>query len=171
MNTRFLVSLLAATVLCSGCDTIKEELGLTRHTPDEFSVMQRAPLELPVDFNSLPTPTPGAPRPQETSAVKQAQEAVLGTEKPVSETASKSENLLLNKVGATTADASIRRQLAKDAEVESKDNRAVVKRILNLGDGVAPATVVDPAAEAKRIQDAKKAGQPITSGDTPTLEE
>lgn len=170
MNKVFLVSLMAVSVVLVGCDTVKEELGLTRHTPDEFSVMQRAPLEIPTDMTSLPVPTPGAARPQEVSAVQQAQQAVLGAEKPVADEASKTEDLLLKKAGATDAKPDIRKQLALDAKVQKKDNRAVVKRLLSMDDE-APAVVVDSAAEAKRIQDAKKAGQPITTGETPTIEQ
>ena len=171
MTKYFLISLLAVGVLCSGCDSVKEELGLNRHTPDEFSVMQRAPLEIPTDLSSLPAPNPGAPRPQEVSAVTQAQQVVLGAEKSVADASSKTEDVLLQKAGVADAKPDIRNQLALDAKVQSKDNRAVVKRILNLGDGSSPTTVVDSAAESKRIQDAKKAGQSVTTGETPMIEQ
>jgi hypothetical protein len=172
MTKFFFVSLLVGTAFCTvGCDTLKEKVGLTRHSPDEFAVMQRAPLEIPSDLNSLPAPRPGASRPQDVTAVEQAQQAILGSDKPVSDTASSGEDALLAKTGANTADASIRQQLEADAKAEGTDNRAVVKKILSLGDEQKPATVVDSAAEAKRILDAKKSGQPITSGETPTLEQ
>ncbi len=171
MNKVFLTSLAVASVLCVGCDSVKEELGLTRHTPDEFSVMQRAPLEIPTDLNSLPAPNLGAPRPQDVSAVQQAQQVILGSEKSVAEAPSKTENALLKKAGAAEATPDIRKQLALDAKVQSKDNRPVVKRLLNLGKDDGPVTVVDSAAEAKRIQDAKKSGKPVTTGETPTIEQ
>jgi hypothetical protein len=172
MHSRLLISLLAVGFLCSGCDGVKEQLGLTRHTPDEFSVMQRAPLEIPENLNDLPPPVLGAPRPQEVPAVKQAQEAVLGTTKPVvAAAASKSETMLINKVASTKADPNIRQQLAKDAAEDNEDSRPVVKRLLNIGSDKPSSTIVDSAAEAQRIMDAKKAGKPVTDGETPTIEE
>ncbi len=171
MKKYFLTSLLAVSAMCSGCDTVKEELGLTRHTPDEFSVMQRAPLEIPQDLSLLPVPNPGAPRPQDVSAVAQAQQVILGDKKSDAEAPSKLENALLSKAGAAEPKSDIRKQLALDAKVQSKDNRPVVKRILNLGTEDEAATIVDAGAEAKRIQDAKKAGKPVTTGETPTVEQ
>ena len=171
MTGRFLVSLLAVTFLCSGCDRLKEEVGLTRHTPDEFAVMQRAPLEIPTDLNSLPAPQLGAPRPQEVSAKDQAQQVLLGSKAPVADMGSKAEDTLLKKAGASTAKLDIRQQLELDAKVQKENKKDVVKRFLNIEPDIAPATVVDAEAEAKRIQDAKKAGQAVTTGETPTIEQ
>ncbi len=79
-------------VVLSGCDGVRKTLGLERDPPDEFAVVSRAPISLPPDFNTLPTPqTPkhghdgkkdviGAPdkRPQEDSPQLKAQKTVLG---------------------------------------------------------------------------------------------
>jgi Protein of unknown function (DUF3035) len=43
--------------------------------PDEFAVESRAPLTIPPEFNLRP-PEPGAPRPQEESTEKQAQQII-----------------------------------------------------------------------------------------------
>lgn len=171
MRSRLLISLLTVSVLGNGCDGVKEQLGLTRHTPDEFAVMQRAPLEIPENLNELPPPVLGAARPQEVPAVKQAQQVVLGAEKPVAQSASKSETFLVNKVASSNANPNIRQQLANDAAEGSNDNRPVVKRLLNLGNDTPTSTIVDPAPEAQRILDAKKAGKPVTGDETPMIEE
>jgi hypothetical protein len=67
------VSLPLAT---GGCSNVRETLGLTKQSPDEFKVVSRAPLSMPPDYNLRP-PTPGAPRPQEGTPRDQAQQAVF----------------------------------------------------------------------------------------------
>ncbi len=92
MRQRLILSLAAMGVVLSGCDDVRKTLGLERDPPDEFAVVSRAPISLPPDFNTLPTPqTPkhghdtkkdviGAPdkRPQEDSPQLKAQKTVLG---------------------------------------------------------------------------------------------
>ena len=172
------ISVYGLFLLSAGCSQVKTELGLDRHTPDEFSVMQRAPLEIPADLNTLPVPQPGMQRPQDVTAKEQAKEVILGTPAkaggPVKEVAasapSASENALINKVGGGTSDSKIREKIAAEGGNTEKDNRPVVKRIFGIGSGTVGTSVVDAEAEAKRIQDAKKAGKPITEGETPSLE-
>lgn len=156
----------------TGCESAKEKLGLTRHTPDEFMVMKRAPLELPQDLSSLPKPQPGMQRPQETPATALAKEAVIGKAKVThAENQSPSEDILLQKTGANTAQENIRSIVNKEAAEDVEDKRPVVKKILSMGNEAPPATVVDPTAEAERLQKNKKTGQPATVGETPMVDE
>jgi hypothetical protein len=64
-------------VLLSGCGggNWKQSLGIEPTSPDEFAVESRAPLTVPPDFDLRP-PTPGAGRPQETTAASKAQGVV-----------------------------------------------------------------------------------------------
>lgn len=158
-----------ALMALAGCDSVKEQLGLTRHVPDEFAVMQRAPLEMPSNLNTLPVPQLGIPRPQETTAKQQAQMVILGDAEQKADKTSKSESSLLKKMGADKSPATIRQTLAQEANDESVDSRPVVDRILGKDKTENPKHIVDPAAEAKRIINAKKAGKPVTEGKTPTL--
>ncbi len=64
---------LAAALALSGCSDFKQMLGIDPTMPDEFAVESRAPLTIPPDFNLRP-PQPGAPRPQEESTEKQAEQ-------------------------------------------------------------------------------------------------
>jgi Protein of unknown function (DUF3035) len=64
---------LAAALALSGCSDFKQLLGIDPTMPDEFAVESRAPLTIPPDFNLRP-PQPGAPRPQEESTEKQAEQ-------------------------------------------------------------------------------------------------
>src|SRR5262245_63280888 len=58
---------------CGG--QVRQALGMTKHSPDEFLTVAHAPLTLPPDY-SLQPPQPGAPRPQEGTASEQAQTAL-----------------------------------------------------------------------------------------------
>jgi hypothetical protein len=71
----FGIACLAGTALLSACSDFKQAIGLDPTMPDEFAVESRAPLTIPPDFNLRP-PEPGAPRPQEESSGKQAQQII-----------------------------------------------------------------------------------------------
>lgn len=175
MHVRYLLSfsLLAALPVLAGCSgtNVKEELGLTRRTPDEFAVVERAPLAMPPDFYLHP-PTPGAPRPQEQSASDQAATALLG-QKTTSASASASENVLLQKTNAAAADPNIRNVIdAETAEIAAKD-KPTVQKILDIGGkkNAGPAQVVDAPAEAARLKKNKDAGVPVNEGVTPAIKQ
>jgi hypothetical protein len=174
MNKLVLFSMISAATILSGCGgtNIKEQLGLERHSPDEFSVLQRAPLEIPSDLKNLPVPQPGVQRPQDVTAKQQATKIILGSaQAPANEDASSSEEILLQKTNATANNQNIRQQLAKEAKEKKNDKRPVIKRLLNVGDSDPSAVVVDAKAEAQRLKDAKNAGKPVTTGETPVIEE
>ena len=67
----------AAIAALGGCNSVRSTFGLERNPPDEFAVVSRAPLTLPPDF-SLPPPSPGALRPQESTPSQQAASALFG---------------------------------------------------------------------------------------------
>jgi len=69
------VACVAAAAMLSGCADVKQVLGIDATMPDEFAVESRAPLTIPPDFNLRP-PEPGAPRPQEQSTEKQAEQII-----------------------------------------------------------------------------------------------
>ena len=58
-------------LVLSACQDAKRALGYEKMPPDEFQVVQRAPLSMPPDF-SLRPPQPGATRPQEGTTREQA---------------------------------------------------------------------------------------------------
>ena len=159
----------------TACEATKENLGLTRRAPDEFAVMTRAPLQMPPpgETTALPPPQPGMERPQEVSPVQSAQTAILGQPAAASDGASSAaENSLLQKAGATEANPRIRSIVNKEAAEDTKDNRPVVKRILNIGKkSEDPATIVDAPAELQRLKTNRQSGQSVTQGETPTLDD
>lgn len=60
----------------SGCTDPKKALGLGKRSPDEFTVVTRAPLALPPEF-ALRPPQPGTQRPQELGPVEAARQSVF----------------------------------------------------------------------------------------------
>jgi hypothetical protein len=58
-----------------GCTDFKQAVGLEPTMPDEFAVESNPPLTIPPDFDLRP-PEPGAPRPQEESTAKQAEQII-----------------------------------------------------------------------------------------------
>ena len=176
MTSRWLLALpLLATILpLTACSEVKDQLGLTRRTPDEFAVISRAPLEIPPELNGqLPVPQPGMQRPQEISPADAAQAALLSERVPTTDTQSSAENALLQKTGATDANPNIRAIVNKEAVENTKDKRPVVKRIFSIVDNKdqGPATVLDAPGELQRLKANKQTGQPVTQGDSPTLDD
>jgi len=82
-NTHAIRLLLAGAALLAlgACESLSEELGLEKQSPDEFRVVSQAPLSMPPNY-TLAAPNPGETRPQEGTPTDQARTAVFGTEKP-----------------------------------------------------------------------------------------
>lgn len=166
----------SAAILClsmlGGCESAKQELGLTRSPPDEFAVVKRAPLEMPPEF-ALRAPQPGAPRPQEQAAAEQARSALLG--KAAQQAGAESglaagEAALLDSANAA-ATPNIRQVVDSEAATMRRENEPVVKKLLNIGKDQKPAaTIVDPEGEAARLQKNAAEGKPATEGETPVIQ-
>lgn len=158
-----------------GCEGAKQELGLTRSPPDEFAVVKRAPLEMPPEY-TLRAPQPGAPRPQEQAVAEQARAALLGQEYTPQAAAGGSglaagEAALLNSANAGSM-PNIRQVVDSEAATMRRENEPVVKKILNIGKDQEPAaTIVDPEAEAARLQKNAAEGKPATEGETPVIQD
>ncbi len=168
-----------------GCSGIKETLGLTKQSPDEFKVVSRAPLSMPPDYNLRP-PTPGAPRPQEGSPRDQAASAVFGypnsgtsTLQPdqippigegEAETAQSSgESALLQSAGGAGVDPNIRQLVDTETTEDEADSRTLADSLVFWRDPEPYGDVVDPGAEQKRLQENAALGKPVTEGETPTI--
>ena len=178
-RTPILIAALAVALplATGGCSGVKETLGLTKQSPDEFKVVSRAPLSMPPDYNLRP-PTPGAPRPQEGTPRDQAQQSVLGVAPdaipPIgegeSDTAQSSgESALLQSAGATGVDPNIRQLVDTETAEDEADSRTLADTLLFWREPEPYGEVVDPAAEQKRINENQALGQPVTEGETPTI--
>ena len=161
--------MLSAVALFS-CETAQEQLGLNKHSPDEFKVLKRAPLEMPPQY-ALRPPSPGAPRPQEQTSVDEAREAVFGEAREDSQHApTTAEGALLQQAGANNVEADIRSRVDEESANMVDENEPVIKKLMNIGSHKLPsASVVDAEKEAERLQKNSAEGKPVTDGETPSV--
>ncbi|MGH6961299.1 MAG: DUF3035 domain-containing protein [Dongiaceae bacterium] len=183
-HNRWLVLAAAgAMVSLAGCgDSIREQLGLTKQSPDEFQVVAQAPLSLPPDFNLRP-PEPGAPRPQEGTTRDQAAAAVFSggltagggystagaSHTSGSAPQSSGELALLQAAGANDVDPAIRAQIDAETAAQIERDKSVVDRLVFWRTPEPYGAVVDPVAESQRLEDNAAAGKPVTEGETPMI--
>jgi Protein of unknown function (DUF3035) len=204
MRPFYLIAAVAAVVsLSTACEGTRDALGMTRQSPDEFAVYQRAPLSLPPDYGLRPpipgsrdasrvTPTDNArsalltsPAPTEPSPVPTAassettQPGALATTatnapavpSPSGQAISPGTLSLLSRTGGLDADPEIRAQINRETTILAEADQSFTERLMFWSsDGVVYGTVVDPKAEAHRIQENQALGKPLTEGVTPTIE-
>lgn len=165
------IGLMGAVLVLGGCDDAREAFGLTRNTPDEFRVASRAPLSVPPSFDLRP-PTPGAPRPQETAPRDLAVSALGGRSGDVAvpEQASAAEAALITQATPGGVDPDIRRTVDLESDDLLRANSSFVDDLLFWQEPALPGTVVDPTAESQRLSRTTALGEPINSGEVPTIE-
>lgn len=173
MMYRFALSVGAVVLSCgvlSGCSgQIREVLGLEKQAPDEFAVVRRAPLSVPPEF-ILAAPQPGVRRPQEEASVDQARRAVLGEDGRSlrGQEVSRGESVLLSKAGTEKSDPGIRVLLDRENTVRGqKKEGGILDGLAFWREPEMPGTVVDAAAEARRLRENKVSGKSPTEGVTP----
>ncbi len=151
---RFAFALLALSFLAA-CSSAKEELGLTRQSPDEFSVVERAPLSLPPDYTLRPPRSGGPVAPGVASSEAQARRVILGSQSDTVAAPSSATESLLAKAGAAQPQPGIRAQLDKETAVISTQNKTVSEKLLfwdkDKGPNVPQAEKLDASAEAQRL--------------------
>jgi hypothetical protein len=169
-------------LVLAGCgNQLRQALGMTKQSPDEFQVVAHAPLTVPPDFNLRP-PQPGAPRPQEGTSRDQAQTALFGG----TETSTLSygsdfdsagapaqtggEVALLQNAGAAGIDPGIRAQIDAETAAQIERDQTLIERLVFWRNPEPYGTVVDPVAESKRLQENAALGKPVTEGETPIIE-
>lgn len=163
-----------STASLSGCSNPKKALGLNRSVPDEFTVVSKAPLVLPPEYNLTPANESSITAVAETPSQK-AESIVFSLDrkaqvKPV-DVKDKSTNKLLAMAGATQDNSGIRATIDKETLGLIEDNKGLGDMLLFWND-----TVYDPTAdtvnakqEKQRLQSNKKEGKPVTAGETPVV--
>jgi hypothetical protein len=162
-------ALLCLTVM--GCDTqaLKEGFGFGRQAPDEYQVVERAPLSLPPDFQLRP-PRPGAQRPQETDIRELAERVLMGRGKPTpARERSPGELALLGRAGAAKAEPDIRQTISRENGGPAVESDGFVDNLMFWDQPDADATIVDPVGESARLRKNADEGRPVTDGETPTM--
>lgn len=169
----------ALALLCGGlalgaCEGVKEQLGLTKQSPDEFRVVSRAPLTIPPEF-SLRPPRPGAPRPQEGTPTQQAKTAVFRADDQrqgvqVSSAGSTGEAALLDAAGADEAEPNIREIVERETLQLNDESETFIDTLVFWRDQPPQGDIVDAEAEADRLRENAALGRPVTEGETPQIE-
>ena len=131
----------------------KEDLGLVKVGPDEFSVITRAPLSVPPDYTLRP-PRPGTSRPMEISTRDNARQTVFGVEDVDQETGAvnKTEQAsggFLDKVGVNEANPNIRDVLKTEVPA---DSRTTAEKLLFMSGDAEKGTPLNPKEELERLE-------------------
>src|ERR1041384_3810510 len=100
-TTAVLTVVVASTLALGACSSIRQGIGLTKVTPDEFLTVSTAPLTVPPEYGLTP-PAPGQPRPQELAPASAARQILLGQRQSV--TRSAGEQVLVSQAGGDRAD-------------------------------------------------------------------
>lgn len=168
-----LAVLTASCMALSACGDTRKALGLDKNPPDEFKIVNRAPLSLPPDY-ALRPPQPGAARPQEQGVPDLARQAVMGpagrgAAPTAAATASPGETALLARAGARQADPRIRETVDREALALADADKTFLDYITFWRKPEDPGTVVDAEKEAQRLRENAALGRPATDGDTPII--
>jgi len=174
---RFSFVLLAGLTL-SACGNIKQQLGFNRESPDEFTVLSRAPLTIPPDF-ALQPPAPGAVRPQEGTEQDRAREVLLGrsSQNPkvyarqlaANNQLTAGEKTLLMKSGANEAVPNIRHIVEEETSTLAMEKASFTDHLVFWEDRSYQGTGVDANKETRRIQENMALGRALSEGEPPTI--
>lgn len=160
-------------LLLGACENVKNQLGLNKNSPDEFSVLTRAPLTIPPEFNLRP-PEPGAERPQEISVQDQVKAALFNASPDKAaasgEPTTTGESAILARAGSSEQQSNIRSVINQDNAIFAEDSGNFVNKLIFWRDPQAPGTIVDAAKEDQRLQEAEATGDAPGAGETAIIE-
>jgi hypothetical protein len=164
-----IIAVSLAALSLGGCDSLRRAAGVDKAPPDEFSVVSRAPLELPPDYTLRP-PRAGALRPQEVAPTDQARQTVFrAAEKnpPIvaNGTHSAGEVAILQQAGATAAPPDIRKTVNQENTKLSDPDRSFIDSLLFWKSEPVPGDIINPQKEAQRLQGNAAAGKKPDDGD------
>lgn len=162
-----------AAIALSGCSDARKALGFEKAPPDEFQVVERAPLSMPPDF-SLRPPAPGTVRPQEGNVRDQARAALTGrsTATPISaQGRSTGDVALLKKAGAEQIQPDIRIMVNKETQAIAEADKSFTDKLVfwRKPDGPGAGEQLDATKEAQRLRENQALGRGIGDGDTPRI--
>src|SRR6185369_12577457 len=163
-------TLVLAVALLGGCGDTRKMLGLDKNVPDEFKVVNRAPLSLPPDY-ALRPPAPGAVRPQERTIPERALAAVTGAPTAqFSSGVSTGESALLAHAGAERANPGIRDMLERENSALTEADVTFLDRLMFWrGPPEDTSPVVDAQRESQRLRENAALGKSTNDGDVPVI--
>lgn len=172
ISKQTILAILSLSLLV-GCSSVKRELGVARNSPDEFTVVKRAPLTLPPDY-TLRAPVDGALSSSTSEVPGQTKEALMGRGADSVAPVASADKAFLEKLGAADASADIRAQINQENGYIAVQNRAVADKLIFWKDEEkkneeALTSEVDPKAEAERLKKNQAEGKSINEGDVPVI--
>ena len=166
------VGALAAIFLLTGCGASGSIFGYSRAGPDEFTVVQTAPLSLPPDATLRP-PARGSERPQANSVQANSRSILLGDSAAAASYSSPKtvgETALANRAVAYYGSRSdIRRLVDAESDRLAKEQESFVHTLVFWKDPEPPGTVLDADQEARRLQENAALGKPLNSATVPII--
>lgn len=152
----------------SGCAGAKRAFGMQKVTPDEFTVVTKAPLVVPPDY-ALRPPQPGAAGTNQKQPSTLAEYAMFGRHGEMSDTAqgyTGGEINLLEISGGSKADPKIRQLVNNETASLIEKSHSITEDILFWQDPPLPGEVVNPVDEKRRLEENAKSGKKPDVGDT-----
>ena len=173
MKLRYLLLPIFALLSLSACSGVRDEFGLTKKAPDEFTVVTKAPLIRPPDYTLKP-PRPGTPRPQAVPTSETARQALLGNTAPARpqaerSSASRSERIFLKRAGVEQVQPGIRTIIDREMTQVAQKGEGFTDKILFWQNKRPPGEVVDAGKEAERIKEAQAKGQAPSGQGVPVI--
>jgi Protein of unknown function (DUF3035) len=182
---------IAALSILTACarGTVQDALGMGKRSPDEFSVVSRAPLVLPPDYGLRP-PGAGESRPGVDTPAEQARASLTGGElqQPTGTAPTRTDREMVSAAfdergaagssgeralvaEATTApvDPQIRRRIAEENMQLAEVEQALFTRLVKWTEPNTLAVAVDPVAETERLRTNRAEGKPPTEGESPVI--
>ncbi len=169
-----IVPMAALTIALSACSDMKRSMGFEKSVPDEFQVVERAPLSMPPDF-ALRPPAPGATRPQEGNTRDQARQALLGNARQVTPISTQGRTggdvALLKKAGAENIQPNIRVLVNKETQSIAEADKSFTDKVVfwRKPEGPGWGEQLDAGKEAQRLRENQALGKTATDGDTPRI--
>ncbi|WP_247890170.1 DUF3035 domain-containing protein [Azospirillum brasilense] len=169
-----LLGLALVALALTGCTDVRRSIGLDRTSPDEFTVVSRAPLTMPPSLTRLPEPRPGAARPQDaTSSAVAAASVFGGSSRTTAATAGHTagESALIAQAGAKGGiEPGIRNKVDQETTQLVVADKSWIDSLLFWQTQEQPYEVVDPKKENQRLREAQAAGKALNDGTVPTIE-
>ena len=161
------ICMLVILPVLSGCSGAQDLLGLSKESPDEFSVLARAPLSVPPEFGLRP-PAPGATRPQETGTRDSARQLLTNAEKTGADRETAGIAALKQQLGTDAADPEIRSIISREGATVVLADQTLIERLLG-ADPILLDDQVDASREAERLEENAESGKSASEGETPVI--
>ncbi|AIB12424.1 hypothetical protein ABAZ39_10515 [Azospirillum argentinense] len=169
-----LLGLALVALALTGCSDVRRSIGLDRQSPDEFTVVSRAPLTMPPSLARLPEPRPGAARPQDATSAAVAAASVFGGSSRTAATAAghtAGESALIAQAGAKGGiEPGIRNKVDQETTQLVVADKSWIDSLLFWQTQEQPYEVVDPKKENQRLREAQATGKALNDGTVPTIE-